>query len=152
MANANFIVNAVEKSLSKINKNFTIRPKQLETIINVVKGYDTLAILPTSYGKSLIFRLLPSVCKQLKGHTNNAIVAVIAPLESIIKDQIDSANKMSSSLGLRACRVDNINLETIQHEGYNIIIGTPESWLESESKSLLSSSFFKKTFEMSGGR
>jgi len=146
MANANFVANAVENSLSQINKDYSIRPKQLEAIINIVKGHDTLAILPTSYGKSLIFRLLPSVCKQLKGHTNSAIVAVIAPLESIIKDQIDAANKLSPSLGTKACRVDSssANVKSIQEEGYNILIGTPESWLESDAKDLLASTHFQK--------
>ncbi|XP_066935152.1 ATP-dependent helicase wrn-1-like [Clytia hemisphaerica] len=146
MANANFIANAVEDSLSQIDKNYIVRPKQLEAIINILKGKDTLAILPTSYGKSLIFRLIPSVCKQLRGHTNNAIVAVIAPLESIIKDQIDAANKLFSSLGTRACRVDSssANVKSIQEEGYNILIGTPESWLESDAKDLLSSTHFQK--------
>ena len=100
-----------------MNSNYTIRPKQLEAIINIVKGHDTLAILPTSHGKSLIFRLLPSVCKQLKGHTNHAIVAVIAPLESIIKDQIDAAKKLFPAIGTRACRVDSssaANVKSIQ--------------------------------------
>lgn len=146
MANASFIENAVQNSLTRIDENYNIRPKQLEAIINIVKGYDTLAILPTSNGKSLIFRLLPSVCKQLKGHTNNAIVAVIAPLESIIKDQINAANKLFPSIGTQACRVDSssANVKLIQENGYNIIIGTPEAWLESDSKDLLSSSHFQK--------
>eukprot|EP00111_Clytia_hemisphaerica_P009033 TCONS_00026467-protein len=144
MANANFIANAVRKSLSQIDESFTIRPKQLEAIINIVNGHDTMAILPTSYGKSLIFHFIPSVCKQLRGHTNQAIVAVIAPLESIIKDQIDSANKLFMPLGIRACRIDSANLNAVKDEGVNILIGTPEAWLESDAKELLSLSYFQK--------
>ena len=64
MANASIISHAVDISLAKIDPAFQIRPKQLEAIKNIVNGHDTLAILPTSYGKSLIFRLLPSVFSQ----------------------------------------------------------------------------------------
>ena len=60
MANALLIAHAVEVSLFKIDSNYEIRPKQLEAIVSVIGRQDTLAILPTSYGKSLIFRLLPS--------------------------------------------------------------------------------------------
>ncbi|XP_066934421.1 uncharacterized protein [Clytia hemisphaerica] len=147
MANANFIANAIENSLARVDKSSSIRPKQLEAIVNTFKGYDTIAILLTSYGKSLIFRLIPSVSKQLKGHANNAIVAVIVPLESIIKDQISSANKITSSLSIKACRIDNTDLRAIQNDGYNIIIGTPEQWLDSDAEEVISSPHFKRNLK-----
>ena len=55
---------AVSESLKQVDSSFCIKPKQFEAISNIVSGYDTLAILPTSFGKSLIFQLLPSVCKR----------------------------------------------------------------------------------------
>ena len=36
---------------------FEIKQKQLEGITNILNGVDTLCILPTGYGKSLIFQL-----------------------------------------------------------------------------------------------
>ena len=74
MANALLVSRAVELSLLKIDSGYRIKPKQLEAIISVVSGQDTIAILPTSYGESLIFRLIPSVCQQLRGHTHFAII------------------------------------------------------------------------------
>jgi superfamily II DNA helicase RecQ len=44
---------------------FKIKPKQLEAVVNIVGGIDTLCILPTSFGKSLIFQLLPLYFKDL---------------------------------------------------------------------------------------
>ena len=46
-------------------------------------------VLPTGYGKSLCFTLLPFVFDKLLG-TNNSIVIVITPLTAIIKDQVSS--------------------------------------------------------------
>ena len=53
---------AVKVTLEKVDPNFQIRSKQLEAISSIISGQDTVAILPTSYGKSLIFCLIPSVC------------------------------------------------------------------------------------------
>jgi len=99
-----------------------------EAISNIVNGHDTLAILPTSFGKSLIFQLLPSVCEQLDQKPNNAIVVVVSPLKSLIEHQIKAANEMSS-LGLKACFLSTGSFEDILEGKYNIIIDTPESWL-----------------------
>ena len=56
---------AVNQCIKKVNNSYVIKPKQLEAIINLLRGYDTLAILPTSYGKSMIFQLIPSVLRLL---------------------------------------------------------------------------------------
>ena len=69
------------------------------------------------------------------------------PLESIIKDQIDASNKLSSALGIKACRVESATLEKIKNQGFNIIIGTPESWLKDEPKELLSSVYFRENLK-----
>ena len=59
------ISEAVNQCINKVNNSYVIEPKQLEAIINLLRGYDTLAILPTSYGKSMIFQLIPSVLRLL---------------------------------------------------------------------------------------
>ena len=152
MANHEEIKSAVDHSLSKLGPDFKIRPKQLEAIINIINGVDTVAILPTSYGKSLIFRLLPSVLKHLKKETSktsssttsSAIIVILVPLVSIIKDQVDAANELSDKLGLRACKVSPDTYQDVLHGRYNIIIGTPEAWLSERWKSVLSCKLFRK--------
>ena len=59
-------------------------PKQVECIDHVLRGDDVLAILPTGYGKSLVFQLLPFL---LPVKDDNNIVIVIAPLTSIISSE-----------------------------------------------------------------
>jgi ATP-dependent DNA helicase RecQ len=78
---------------------FKIKPKQLEAVTNIVRGLDTLCILPTSFGKSLIFQLLPAVFRRLNIFPA-PIIIVVSPLLSLIEDQISSAN--SINLGLCA--------------------------------------------------
>ena len=38
-----------------------VKPKQREAIISYVSGNDTFVVLPTRYGKSLIYALLPLI-------------------------------------------------------------------------------------------
>ena len=38
-----------------------IKPKQLEAVVKFCLGRDVFASLPTSYGKTLIYALLPSI-------------------------------------------------------------------------------------------
>ncbi|MFA5714970.1 MAG: ATP-dependent DNA helicase RecQ [Candidatus Paceibacterota bacterium] len=71
------------------------RPKQEEIVRGIVAGRDVLAVLPTGAGKSLCFQL-PAVA--LPGTT-----IVISPLISLMKDQVDNANKK----GVRALVINS---------------------------------------------
>ena len=39
----------------------SLKEKQIEVIVNLVKGNDVFAVLPTGYGKSLCYICLPKV-------------------------------------------------------------------------------------------
>lgn len=55
-----------------------LRPKQLEAVRKAQEG-DSLVILKTGYGKSLIFELLP--------HVNDTVIVIACPLDAIL-DQL----------------------------------------------------------------
>jgi Superfamily II DNA helicase len=138
---ANVLSCAVSNSIGKINSAFAIKPKQLQAIDFILKGHDTLAILPTSYGKSLIFQLLPSVVSQLPNRPENPVVIVLSPLIALIKDQVDAANRLKV-IGLSACSLDSVTLKDVSK--YNIFCGTPEAWLDVPGQSVLHSPFIRK--------
>ncbi|XP_066914592.1 ATP-dependent DNA helicase Q5-like [Clytia hemisphaerica] len=115
---------------------FTIKEKQFDAVANIVRGKDTLCVLPTSFGKSLIYQMLPVLAKNL-GLAPSPLVIVVSPLIALIKDQIHEAN--SSPLGLKACAVQE------DMKGFNMIFGTPETWLKnSTAQKFLKSAFTKK--------
>ena len=124
------------------------KSKQLECIMNVLKGNDTLAILPTGYGKSFIYQVLPLICRKLSflgfSFTKNPIVIVISPLVALINDQVHSCNSLTN-LGLRASSLDTANYYDIAKGKFNVLYGTPESWLQNKKwKDLLSMEIFVK--------
>jgi ATP-dependent DNA helicase RecQ len=73
-----------EKIYRELNEKFgfsEFKPGQLEILHKLLDQQDTLAILPTGAGKTLIY--------QMYGFLNEGAVVVISPLLSLIKDQIN---------------------------------------------------------------
>ena len=42
------------------NFPFCLKPLQVKCFDYILKGYDVVAVLPTGFGKSLLFQLLPN--------------------------------------------------------------------------------------------
>ena len=112
-----------DKVIQRLNSTFQVKDKQSECMKNVVNGKDTLAILPTSYGKSLIFQMLPPLLVEMKMATN-PLVIVISPLKALIRNQLDEIKELETYFQIKGCSLDNHNnVESIKNGGFNIIFG-----------------------------
>ncbi|WP_291653355.1 DNA helicase RecQ [Clostridium sp.] len=83
----------MNKALEVLEKYFgynSFREGQSEIISNILRGRDSLCIMPTGGGKS--------VCYQIPALIFNGITLVISPLISLMKDQVDSIN----DIGIKA--------------------------------------------------
>ena len=82
----------------------SLKEKQSEAVSAFVSGNDTFVSLPTGYGKSIIYAILPLVFDKFKGAvtieisgcslivsflsgTSGSIVVCVSPLTSIMIDQ-----------------------------------------------------------------
>lgn len=74
---------------------------QRECLMHVLSKHDVMAILPTGYGKSLIFQVAPFVLKA-KYDLVSSVCLILTPLNSIMMDQINSMSKQ----GINACWLD----------------------------------------------
>ncbi|RZI42126.1 ATP-dependent DNA helicase RecQ [Herbaspirillum sp. HC18] len=99
-----------------------LRPGQREVIENVLRGNDTLAIMPTGAGKSL--------CYQLPALKMPGMTIVVSPLISLMKDQ---AGKLETA-GVGAAEVNSTLtsreeesvLESIRQADHEFVFATPE--------------------------
>ena len=57
---------AVEETVGDLGLE-TLKPKQREAILSFLSGRDTMVVLPTGYGKSIIYAALPWIFDKLRG-------------------------------------------------------------------------------------
>ena len=91
--------------LETVTKNFFEGVELKEEQVNGLKAFyeenDLIALLPTGYGKSLIFQISPFL-NNIKNNKSDSITIVLSPLNSIIKSQLLSLAKRN----IAACCID----------------------------------------------
>ena len=110
-----------------------LRPGQKQALGHILKKRDTLAVMPTGAGKSLLYQL-PSLV--LPG-----ITVVVSPLIALIKDQIDKMKQR----GVAVCRVDSTLTIKQRREmealavapGGKLLLTTPERMADQDFRDLL---------------
>ena len=114
---------SIHRDLNRYFGYKRFKKEQYDIIKNILKGKDSLGVLPTGYGKSLCYQI-PAI--NLKGPT-----LVISPLISLMKDQVDGlrsrgikATYINSSLELKESNRRKIN---IRKKKYDLIYVSPES-------------------------
>ena len=93
---------ALQKALNFLSErgfNRELRQEQKSSVKQLFTGGDLLAVLPTGFGKSLLFQLLALVNDVVLVVLVVHAVLVICPLKSIVNDQIKEASSMGISAG-----------------------------------------------------
>lgn len=113
---------AVRRSLRETFGLRELREGQEEVIARVLRGVDTLAIMPTGAGKSL--------CYQLPALHLDGLTVVVSPLISLMKDQAEkleeagvAAEQLNSALPRRE---QGASMERIADARSDIVFATPE--------------------------
>ena len=71
-----------------------LKKEQQESVLHLVSGKDVFVCLPTGYGKSLCYTILPCVFDILRSVEKKSIVLVVSPLIALMKDQVASITAM----------------------------------------------------------
>ena len=95
---------------------------------------DVFAVLPTGFGKSVIFQVIPSICSMLAicglNYPEKPIIVLICPLVSLINSHIQELRSRGFSA---ACLPgDNIDEKGIEQGDYSFIFASPESVIRNE--------------------
>lgn len=118
----------LEETLEEIFGITRLRPGQQEVIESILRGKDTLAVMPTGAGKSL--------CYQLPALKMPGTTIVVSPLISLMKDQVSkleeagvAASEVNSTL---TSREESEALEDIEQANSEFIFTTPERLCDPE--------------------
>ena len=104
-------------------KTIVLKAEQEKALYSLLEGNDVLAILPTGFGKSMIFTMFSVAARE---RTPEAVsVWVISPLISIITDQIADLEGLSEAAELKAD-----NLTAILKDPPHFIFASAEKVLE----------------------
>ena len=124
------------------NPEFKLKVKQVEAIRAVVReGKDVLAVLPTGYGKSLIYQLLPNMFDCLERNNRgiqSSIVIVVSPLTALMLDQVDKITRCGQTAALlqvvdQGFSVHGDSEENVRGGRVAVLFGHPELFLSSTS-------------------
>ena len=77
--------NACEINFKKLVES--LHKEQKKCIENLFLRRDVFALLPTGFGKSLIFQLFPRLTSQR--NAVNSTIIVVTPLVMMMKDQVE---------------------------------------------------------------
>ena len=96
------ILKEILLELEDKGRKITLKDEQRKAVKQLYGKKDLVAVLPTGFGKNLIFQLLVLLQNRNRnGHSETASVLVICPLTSIVNDQIMEVE----SMGLSACNL-----------------------------------------------
>ncbi|XP_063076479.1 ATP-dependent DNA helicase Q1-like [Engraulis encrasicolus] len=129
---------AVSRVLSKLPHIKSLKEEQKTALKEFVGGKDILALLPTGYGKSLIYQIAPLVVQEM-GRQQEPIIAVVSPLIALIQDQIREAER----LGVSAAQLGGENDSDILNGHFQLVFGSPESWLKEKWLTMLGSTVYR---------
>ena len=88
-----------ESSLKAVLHKFGVtelHAEKKQALLHLISGRDVFVNLPTGFGKSLIYQLAPSIVEEmpcLGGRIRSAIILVISPLVSLMKDQVQGLER-----------------------------------------------------------
>lgn len=138
-----------ERVLQSVSEEYgspwPLKPLQGEIIqVFVQKRKDVFACLPTGYGKTEIYTLVPLVLEKILG--KHCIMLVVSPLLSLMQDQVDRLQRR----GIKAAYIGETQQDPEIKRGvsegkYSLVFASPEALLNSKTwRSMLSSPVYRE--------
>ena len=127
---------------------YTLKPEQKQALLKFVGGQDVFVSLPTGFGKSLCYILLPRIFDLLRGVENKCIVIVVSPLIALMKNQVASIAKIGLSatyVSDRDTKLASTSEQSVMKGNVSIVLISPEAlFISTKWKSMLSSDIYRE--------
>jgi superfamily II DNA helicase RecQ len=124
---------------------FDLKREQEESIMQLVSGKDVFVSLPTGFGKSLCYTILPLVFDLLSVDEEKSIVLVVSPLVALMKDQVATISNLGVSAVYATDREATHKNKSLTEGSYQIIFISPEALFRGTRwRKILSSDTYKR--------
>ena len=136
---------AIEYALEKTGYT-SLKEKQREAVEAFVAANDTFVSLPTGYGKSLCYSLLPLVFDFLHGARGRSIVVCISPLTSLMMDQRAKYAPRGLAIEMVGETQQDVDvMQRVQDGKYQLVYVSPEAIIgDSRWREMLHSPAYQK--------
>lgn len=123
-----------------------LKTEQEESILQLAMGKDVFVSLPTGFGKSLCYIILPCVFDLMRSVVKKSIVIVVSPLKALMKDQVDSiCSNIPATYVTDRESTSPSKRKAIRDGDYQVIFISPESlFCGTEWRRLLSTDTYRK--------
>ncbi len=123
-----------------------LKPVQVEAVQAIINGQDVFVNVPTGYGKSLVYQVLPFCASFILERLGKAaevvpVVLVVSPLLALMHDQVRKLRQIPGAKPLLLSEESAPDVDDMVSGGWTHILASPEALLESRRwrKLLLSS-------------
>ena len=148
----NVFHDGIEFSLTKLgNPNLELKKEQYDVIRAIcLEKRDVLTVLPTGFGKSLCYQVLPGIFDfmQSKGEQKDSIVIVVSPLNALIRDQLQKLKDCVNVCVLQSIVEDEGEHKVTIAQDVNkcsLLFGHPEVFVDNKAVAkLLKGKEFKR--------
>ena len=120
------------------NKDFTLKAQQREAVKHVWDGKDVFVLLPTGFGKSIIYEVLPFLfdfkLERVHGQTKSSVI-VASPLVSLMADQVSSLRHRgveAAIMSSKCATVANFLATERDFHTSSFLFGSPEALISSK--------------------
>ena len=126
-----------------------LKAKQREAILSILRRLDTFVVLPTGFGKSLIFFLLPRVMDSLrhgvcKEPMPKTILLVVSLLIALMDDQVDRMQKLGLSAVHWTNNLRDSDRVKVAEGKFEIVLLSPEASDSAACRSILQSAVYRR--------
>ncbi|XP_038057816.1 Bloom syndrome protein-like [Patiria miniata] len=90
---------SVQYAVNQLQLSVNLKPAQCRALWELFNGHDVFVILPTGYGKSLIYQLAVYMLGH-KLNIKNPKLLVVTPLNAIVQDQASKLSSIGVQVGI----------------------------------------------------
>ena len=126
------VITNVVKTFDGVDR---LSAEQTDSISNFIRRKDVLAVLPTGFGKSLLFQMIPGICYELNNmgypqYPKRPIVIVVCPLNALTECHMKELKQRGISC--TCVSGDDADKDGALTEKYSFVFANPEALILNE--------------------